>query len=46
MPKEDDEVLNFNHGKKSMKLRFINHADLECLLEKVSTFINPESLSH
>ena len=42
MPKEDNEILDFNHEKKSMKVRFINYVDLECLLEKVSTFLNPE----
>ena len=46
MLKEDHEILNFNHGKKSMKVRFIKYGDLECLLEKVSTCIDPETLSH
>ena len=30
----------YNHGEKSMKLPFVIYADLECLLEKMSTCIN------
>ena len=30
----------YNHGEKPMKLRFVIYADLECLLEKMSTCIN------
>ena len=37
MPKEDNEVLKYNHGEKSMKVPFIIHADLEFLLEKMNT---------
>ena len=32
MPSEDNKILKYNHGKKSMKLVF--YADLESLLEK------------
>ena len=32
--------------KKSMNVPFIIYADLESLLEKMTTYINPESLSH
>ena len=40
MAKEDKQVLKYNHGEKSMKAPF---ADLECLLEKMSTcHNNPE----
>ena len=34
MPKEDNKMLKHNHGETSMKVPFIFHADLECLLEK------------
>ena len=34
MPNEDNKILKYNHGEKSMKVPFIIYADLECLLEK------------
>ena len=37
MRKEDDKILKYNHGEKSMKIPFIIYADLESLLEKIST---------
>ena len=37
MPNEDNKVLKYNHGGKSMKVPFIIYADLESLLEKTST---------
>ena len=40
MPKEYNKVLKYNHGEKSMKVSFIIYADLECLLEKMSTCHN------
>ena len=40
MPKEDNKVLKYNHGEKCMKVPFINYADLESLLEKMSTCHN------
>ena len=46
MPKEDNKVLKYNHGEKSMKVPFIIYADLESLLEKMSTcHNNPEKSS-
>ena len=33
-------IIKYNHGEKSMKLLFVIYADLECLLEKMSTCIN------
>ena len=43
MPKEDNEILKYNHGGKSRKASFIIYADVECLLEKMSTcHNNPE----
>ena len=40
MPTKNNNVIKYNHGEKSMKLPFVIYADLECLLEKMSTFIN------
>ena len=40
MPKEDNKILKYNHGEKSMKIPFINYADLESLLEKMNTCHN------
>ena len=40
MPKEDNKILKYNHGEKSMKVPFITYADLESLLEKMSTCNN------
>ena len=40
MPTKDNNIIKYNHGEKSMKVHFIIYADLECLLEKMSTCIN------
>ena len=40
MPNKNNNIIKYNHGKKSMKLPFVIYADLECLLEKMSTCIN------
>ena len=40
MPTKDNNVIKYNHREKSMKVPFIIYADLECLLEKMSTCIN------
>ena len=40
MPTKDDNTINYNHGEKSIKLPFVVYADLECLLEKMSTCNN------
>ena len=37
MPTKDNNIIKYNHGETSMKVPFIIYADLECLLEKVST---------
>ena len=39
-PTKNNNIIKYNHGEKSMKLPFVIYADLECLLEKVSTCIN------
>ena len=40
MPTKNNNTIKYNHGEKSMKLPFVIYADLECLLEKMSTCIN------
>ena len=40
MPKEDNKLLKYNHGEKSMKVPFIIYADLQPLLEKMNTCHN------
>ena len=46
MQKQDNEILKYNHGEKSMKVPYIIYADLESLLEKRSTcYNNPEKSS-
>ena len=46
MPEEDNKILKYNHGEKSMKVSFNIYADLESLLEKMNTcYNNPEKLS-
>ena len=46
MPTNDNNKIKYNQGEKSIKLPFIVYADLECLLEKMSTcYNNPEESS-
>ena len=40
MPTKNNNIIKYNHGEKSLKLPFVIYADLECLLEKMSTCIN------
>ena len=40
MPTKNNNIIKYNHGEKSMKLPLVIYADLECLLEKMSTCIN------
>ena len=40
MPKEDNKILKYNHGEKSLKAQFMIYADLECLLEKMHSCQN------
>ena len=40
MSTKDNNIIKYNHGEKSMKLPFLIYADLECLLEKMSTCQN------
>ena len=45
MPSNDNNLINYKKGEKSLKLPFIIYADLECLLEKISTCYNNPDLS-
>ena len=40
MPSEDNKIIKYNQGEKSIKSPFIIYADLECLLEKMSICCN------
>ena len=40
MPTEDNKILKYNHGEKSLQVPFIMYADLECLVEKTDTCQN------
>ena len=40
MPTKDNNIIKYNQGEKSIKLPFVAYADLECLLEKISTCQN------
>ena len=44
MPKEDNKILKYNHGGKSMKVLFIIYAYLESLTEKMNTCYNKKLL--
>ena len=46
MPTKDNNTIKYNQEEKSIKLPFVVYADLECLLEKMSTcYNNPEESS-
>ena len=40
MPNEDNKILKYNYGEKSLKAPAIIYADLECLLEKMHSCQN------
>ena len=40
MPNKDCNILKYNPGEKSMKIPSAIYADLECMLEKISTCSN------
>ena len=39
-PNEDNKILKYSHGEKSLKAPFMIYADLECLLEKMHSCQN------
>ena len=43
MPIKGNNIIKYNHGEKSIKIPFIIYADLEYLLEKMSTCQNKSS---
>ena len=40
IPEEDNKILKYNHGEKSIRAPFVIYVDLEFLLEKMSTCHN------
>ena len=40
MATKDNNTIKYNQGEKSIKLPFVAYTDLECLLEKISTYQN------
>ena len=40
MPTKDNNIIKYNQGEKSIKSPFVVYADLERLLEKMSTYLN------
>ena len=40
MPTKNNNIIKYNQGEKSIKLPFVIYADLDCLLEKMSTCQN------
>ena len=46
MPNEENKIIKYNQGEKSIKSPFITYDDLECLLEKMNTcYNNPKESS-
>ena len=46
MPNEDNKIIKYSQGEKTIRSPFVIYADLECLLEKISTCNNnPEESS-
>ena len=43
---DDNKILKYIPGKKSLKVPFIICADLECLLQKINTCQNNPKKSH
>ena len=46
MPTKGNNIIKYNHGEKSMKVPFVIYADLECLLENMSTCMNNPNESY
>ena len=40
MSTKDNKIIKYYHDEKSRKLPFVVYADLECLLERMSTYQN------
>ena len=46
MSTEGNNIIKYNHGEKSMKVPFVIYADLECILEKMSTCMDNPNESY
>ena len=46
IPDEDNKILKYIPGEKSLKVPFIIYADLECLLQKINTCQNNPDKSY
>ena len=46
MPTNDNNIINYNRGEKSIEMPFTIYADLECLLEKIDTCENDPNKSY
>ena len=46
MPDEDNKILKYVSGEKSLKVPFVIYADLECLLKKINTCQNNPEQSY
>ena len=46
MPDENNKILKYIPGEKSLRVPFIIDADLECLLTKINTFMNNPEKPH
>ena len=46
MPNENNKVLKYNPGEKSLEVPFIFHADIECLLQNIDTCQNNPEKSY
>ena len=46
IPNEDNRILGYNHGEKSLKAPFMIYADLESLLEKIHSSQNNPKKSY
>ena len=45
MPTDKNNIIKYGQGEKTLKLPFNIYADLECLLEKISTCYNDSNIS-
>ena len=46
MPNENNKILKYNPGEKSLKVPFVIYSDLECLIEKIDTCQNHPEKSY
>ena len=46
MPDENNKILKYIPGEKSLKVAFIIYADLQCLLKKINTYLNNPDKSY